>query len=132
MIGEKLRRKACWGDQVSVYQLGYCKFILDKPQYRNIAVTPIDEESYEQRVIACCPICGSEIDVFTLLPQLFDVEYDEEGFPKELVWFCGCSNKSCPSRPYSLIIKTDNPVPLSVLDRLIDRFKELAVKGVRR
>jgi hypothetical protein len=115
---------------LNVYQLGYCKFILDKPQYKNIAITPINERSYEQKVIAHCPVCGSKIEVFTLLPQIFNIEFDKQGFPKELIWFCGCSNENCASRPNSLITKTDNPVALSILDWLIDRFKEAAGKKV--
>jgi hypothetical protein len=116
---------------MKVYQLGYVKFILDRPQYRNIAVKPIDEWSYEQRVVARCPVCGSRIEVVALDPRIFSREYDEEGFPKELTWFCGCSSEGCPSEPKSLLIKTDNPVPLSILDWLIDKFIEVAGGGER-
>jgi hypothetical protein len=54
-------------------------------------------------------------------PAVLD-EYDEYGYPKELIFHCGCSNENCPSLGRSILIRTDNPVPLSFLDSLVDHF----------
>jgi len=101
---------------MEIYKKGYALFIRDKQSYKHILTEDIDEKSYRQEVIALCPVCGGKVKVSSLHPSLMDGV-------RELVWYCHCSNHSCPSEP--LILKTDNPVKLSSLDTLIEELNRI-------
>jgi len=95
----------------------YLGFILDQPEYRHISITPHPDGAWKQEVIARCPICGSKVRVSSIMPEVL-------GTIKEMVWYCRCSNDKCSSE--GLLVKTDNPVKLSILDALIQEFIERA------
>lgn len=102
--------------------IGHCGFILDQPEYKHISHTQMPDGRWEQMVVAHCPVCGSKINVVSMLPGLL-------GTTKELIWRCGCSDEDCSTRYQSLLTRTDNPVKLSALDALIQQFIEEAKKS---
>jgi len=106
--------------QDKVYQLEYLKFIKDKDNYDYIYTEELSGEEYYQEVRAECPSCASKVKVSALMPEIL-------GTTDELAWYCRCTNdKECPTE--GIIMKTDNPVKLSLLDAFIQEFIETNIE----
>lgn len=101
----------------TILQLGYILLIPDKPQYKHVFVS----EKWIQTTPRC-PICGSRIRASTLMPEILGGNSDRPETVKELGWSIYCENEDCSSGPKSILFKTDNPVPISIIDEAIDQF----------